>query len=74
MFEAPDRLMFGSTRFMFLKLANAQPSAGSAVDHVGFSVPDIDATFKELEAGIHMRGPDTEAGSRGKFCDFAHGV
>jgi catechol 2,3-dioxygenase-like lactoylglutathione lyase family enzyme len=49
--EAPDRLMFGSTRFMFLKLANAQPSAGSAVDHVGFSVPDIDAKFKEFEAG-----------------------
>ena len=46
--EAPDRLMYGSTRFMFLKLANAQPSAGSAVDHVGFSVADIDAKFKEF--------------------------
>jgi len=31
--EAPDRLMYGSTRFMFLRLATAQPSAGSAVDH-----------------------------------------
>lgn len=49
--EAPDRLMYGSTRFMFLKMANAQPSAGSAVDHVGFSVADIDAKFKEFEAG-----------------------
>jgi catechol 2,3-dioxygenase-like lactoylglutathione lyase family enzyme len=49
--EAPDRLMFGSTRFMFLRLAGALPSAGSAVDHVGFSVPDIDATFKAFEAG-----------------------
>ena len=38
--EAPDRLMYGSTRFMFLKLATAQPSAGSAIDHVGFSVAD----------------------------------
>ena len=48
--EAPDRLMYGSTRFMFLKLANAQPSAGSAVDHVGFSVTDIDAKFREFQA------------------------
>ena len=36
--EAPDRLMYGSTRFMFLRKADAQPSAGSAVDHLGFSV------------------------------------
>ena len=36
--EAPDRLMYGSTRFMFLKMANAKPSSGSAIDHVGFSV------------------------------------
>lgn len=48
--EAPDRMMFGSTRFMFLKKADAKPSAGSAVDHVGFSVTDIDAKMKELEA------------------------
>ena len=30
--EAADRLMFGSTRLNFLKNANAQPSAGSAID------------------------------------------
>src|SRR5262249_31706337 len=45
--EAPDRLMYGSTRFMFIRAANAKPSTGSAIDHVGFSVPDIDAKFKE---------------------------
>src|SRR6188472_1917499 len=44
--EAPDRLMFGSTRFMFLKKADAAPSAGSAIDHVGFSVTDLDAKMK----------------------------
>jgi len=56
--EAPDRLMYGSTRFMFLKLANAQPSAGSAIDHVGFSVPDIDAKFREFEAnGVKITTP-----------------
>ena len=49
--EAPDRLRFGSTRFMFLRKADAAPSAGSAIDHVGFSVPDLDAMMKELEAG-----------------------
>src|SRR5215510_12495374 len=47
--EAPDRLMFGSTRFMFLKKADATPSAGSAIDHVGFSFPDLDAKMKEFE-------------------------
>jgi predicted enzyme related to lactoylglutathione lyase len=49
--EAPDRLMFGSTRVMFLRKADAQPSAGSAIDHIGFSVRDLDAKMKELEAG-----------------------
>jgi hypothetical protein len=44
--EAPNRLMFGSTRFMFLRSATAKPSAGSAIDHVGFSVPDLDAKMK----------------------------
>src|ERR1700689_3146153 len=47
--EAPDRLMFGSTRFLFLKKADAKPSSGSAVDHVGFSFADVDAKMKELE-------------------------
>jgi len=56
--EAPDRLMFGSTRFMFLRKADATPSAGSAIDHVGFSVPDLDATMKGLEAaGVKVTTP-----------------
>ena len=56
--EAPDRLMYGSTRFMFLRKADALPSMGSAIDHVGFSVPDIDATFKEFEAaGVKVVTP-----------------
>lgn len=49
--EAPNRLMFGSTRFMFLPKADAKPSSGSAIDHVGFSVADLDAKMKEFEAG-----------------------
>ena len=56
--EAPDCLMFGSTRFMFLRKADATPSAGSAIDHVGFSVPDLDATMKALEsAGVKITTP-----------------
>ena len=59
--EAPDRLMFGSTRFMFLRNANGQPSAGSAIDHVGFSVADLDAKMKELEAaGVKIVTPARE--------------
>ena len=56
--EAPDRLMFGSTRFMFLKKADAKPSSGSAIDHVGFSVADLDAKMKEFEAaGVKIVSP-----------------
>lgn len=56
--EAPDRLMFGSTRFMFLRNAAAKPSAGSAIDHIGFSFADLDAKMKEFEAaGIKITTP-----------------
>src|SRR5215470_3828962 len=48
--EAPDRLMLGDTRLIFLKNDKGQPSPGSALDHLGFSVPDLDAKMKELEA------------------------
>ena len=59
--EAPDRLMFGSTRFMFLRKADAKPSAGSAVDHVGFSFADLDAKMKEFEAaGVKVVTPARE--------------
>jgi lactoylglutathione lyase len=56
--EAPDRLMYGSTRLMFIRNANAQPSSGSAVDHIGFSFADLDAKMKELEAaGVKVVTP-----------------
>jgi len=56
--EAPDRIMYGSTRFMFLRNATAKPSAGSAIDHVGFSVADLDAKMKEWEAaGVKITQP-----------------
>jgi len=56
--EAPNRLMFGSTRFMFLPKKDAKPSSGSAIDHVGFSFTDVDAKMKEFEAaGIKIVTP-----------------
>jgi catechol 2,3-dioxygenase-like lactoylglutathione lyase family enzyme len=48
--EAPDRLMFGETRVIFQRSESARPSSGSVLDHVGFSVADIDAALKALEA------------------------
>jgi lactoylglutathione lyase len=58
MTEAPDRLMIGETRLIFLKNANGQPSTGSALDHLGFSFADLDAKIKELEAaGVKIVTP-----------------
>jgi catechol 2,3-dioxygenase-like lactoylglutathione lyase family enzyme len=50
MTEAPDRLMFGETRLIFLKNDKGQPSVGTALDHIGFSVADLDAKMKAFEA------------------------
>ncbi|MEZ5285827.1 MAG: hypothetical protein R2712_13675 [Vicinamibacterales bacterium] len=50
--------MCGSTRFMFLRNADGQPSAGSAIDHVGFSVKDIDETMKAFQSdGVKITAP-----------------
>ncbi len=58
MTEAPDRLMLGDTRLIFLPNANGQPSSGSALDHIGFSFADLDAKIKELEAaGVKIVTP-----------------
>src|SRR5438094_7166274 len=61
MTEAPDRLMLGDTRLIFLKNDKAQPSSGSALDHIGFSFADLDAKMKELEAaGVRVVTPVRE--------------
>src|SRR5215467_1080696 len=58
MTEAPDRLMFGDTRLIFLKNDKGQPSSGSSLDHIGFSVADLDAKMKEFEAaGVKLVNP-----------------
>ena len=56
--EAPDRLMLGDTRLIFLRNDKGLPSTGSALDHLGFSFADLDAKMKELEAaGIKVTAP-----------------
>src|SRR5687767_7556815 len=50
--DRKDRLLFGRTRIMFLggpQSAAVKPSAGSVIDHLGFSFKDLDAKLKELE-------------------------
>ena|SRR5438128_1493 len=44
MTEAPDRVMLGDTRLIFLRNANGQPSTGSALDHLGFSFAGSDSS------------------------------
>jgi predicted enzyme related to lactoylglutathione lyase len=57
--EAPDRIMFGAVRLMFLrKTTETPPSSGSVIDHIGFSFADLDAKMKELEAnGVKVVTP-----------------
>ena len=58
MTEGTDRLMFGETRVIFMKSDKAQPSTGSAIDHIGFSFADLDAKMKEFEsAGVKVVTP-----------------
>jgi catechol 2,3-dioxygenase-like lactoylglutathione lyase family enzyme len=73
--EGKDRVTFGKTRFIFLKAAAAQPSAGTAIDHIGFSFADVDAKMKELEAAGVKVTPVREApGSKVGFIDDPWGV
>jgi catechol 2,3-dioxygenase-like lactoylglutathione lyase family enzyme len=46
--EAPNRLMYGAVRLMFLGARSTGGSQGSVIEHLGFSVPDLDATMRSL--------------------------
>ena len=48
--DTPDRVVIGRTIFAFIKTDNPPPSAGTAVDHFGFSVPDVDAAMTKMQA------------------------
>jgi len=46
--EAPNRIMYGAVRLMFLGAQSSGSSQGSVIEHLGFSVADIDAKMREL--------------------------
>ena len=64
-----DRLLFGTTRIMFLggggrggAAVARRPSAGSVIDHLGFSFPDLAAKLAEVAAaGATVTTPLREA-------------
>ena len=45
-----ERLLFGTTRFIWQQSDDRRPSAGGVIDHLGFSYSDLDAKLSELEA------------------------
>lgn len=45
-----DRLLFGTTRIMFLRGEDRRPSQGGVIDHLGFSYPDLASKLEEIEA------------------------
>jgi len=56
--EGMDRLMFGETRMIFQKNDKPEPSSGSVLDHIGFSVADLDQTLKAFQAdGVKIVQP-----------------
>ena len=48
--EAPNRIMYGAVRLMFLAARSSGGSDGSVIEHLGFSVADLDATMRALAA------------------------
>jgi catechol 2,3-dioxygenase-like lactoylglutathione lyase family enzyme len=53
-----DRLLFGTTRIMWLRGQNRTPSEGGVIDHLGFSFMDLTAKLAEVEgAGATVTTP-----------------
>ncbi len=58
MAEATDRLLLGDVRIIFSKREKTLPSEGSAVDHIGFSVANLDDTMKAFQSdGVKITTP-----------------
>jgi lactoylglutathione lyase len=56
--KAANEVAFGPTVFIFQQSTDALPSAGSVIDHVGFSFPDLDMKFAQWQAaGIKVLTP-----------------
>jgi catechol 2,3-dioxygenase-like lactoylglutathione lyase family enzyme len=58
MAEGTDRFLLGDVRVIFSKREKTLPSQGSAVDHIGFSVANLDTTMKAFESdGVKVVTP-----------------
>jgi catechol 2,3-dioxygenase-like lactoylglutathione lyase family enzyme len=56
--EGKDRLFYGKTRFIWMKSEAAKPSRDSAIDHIAFSVADLDGKIRDLQtAGVKVTLP-----------------
>jgi catechol 2,3-dioxygenase-like lactoylglutathione lyase family enzyme len=56
--SAAGRVLFGTTRIVFVKTDKTVPSAGSVIDHLGLSFANADAKMKELaDAGAKVLNP-----------------
>ena len=56
--EAPTQVFFGKMLIAIVKTDTPQPSAGSAIDHIGLSFPDLETKMKELQAdGVKIVTP-----------------
>ena len=73
--ETPDAVAWGNwpvdhplpIQVLFTLADNARPSAGSAIDHIGFSFADLDAAVSTLRAaGATIVSPVTEVPGLGK--------
>ena len=51
-------MLLGDVRVIFSRREKTLPSQGSAVDHIGFSVANLDETMKTLQAdGVKITTP-----------------
>ena len=64
--EAPNRIMYGAVRLMFLSPRSNGGSDGSVIEHLGFSVADLDATMSAL-AAINTKVIETVKDTRGLY-------
>ena len=73
--ETPDAVAWGKwpvdhplpVQILFTLSDGARPSAGSTIDHIGFSFADLDSTVRTLRAaGITIVSPVTEVPGLGK--------
>jgi len=60
--ESAGQVYFGKMLIAIVKTDKPQPSAGSAIDHIGLSFADLDAKMKDLQAaGVKVVTPLRDA-------------